>query len=321
MNFKQIIITTASEYCDIISNLFFELGALSVTTEDAHAGTDLERPIFDEPGEATDNMWSDSIVTVLTTYDTSTSAWIKQIESIIHKKLNYTVDILEDEDWVRKTQSQFNPIKVADNLYIVPSWHESPNPHAVVINLDPGLAFGTGSHPTTFMCLEWLSANTCDATNLLDYGCGSGILAITAKKLGVKEVYGTDIDPLALEASNSNAAQNSIIVLTNSIVKQNSMTLTSNEAANNNVTQNGTVSFCLPEQLPKQEFDIVVANILSNPLRILAPALATLTKNKLILSGILAEQADELITIYSQWFSVKIAKIMDGWALLECNKK
>lgn len=305
MNFKQIIITTPSLHCETISDLFFELGALSVTVEDANAGTDLEKPIFGEPGEATNAMWSDSIVTILTTYDTDTNTWIKQVENFIHQKLNYTVEVLEDEDWVRKTQSQFNPIKVADNLYIVPSWHKSPNPDAIVINLDPGLAFGTGSHPTTFMCLEWLSANTHDAVNLLDYGCGSGILAITAKKLGVKDVYGTDIDPLALEASNSNAIQNNTVLTSNSSTTENNTALT----------------FCLPEQLPKLEFDIVIANILSNPLRILAPALATLTKNKLILSGILAEQAAELSKIYSTWFSVKTAKIMHGWALLECSKK
>lgn len=293
MNFKQIIVNIESNSADAISDIFFELGALSVTVEDAHAGTELEQAIFDEPGcNDSPNMWSDSIITILTKSDTDTKLWIQNTEKLIGKKLNYSIEILEDEDWVRKTQSQFNPIKVSSNLYIVPSWHESPNPEAVVINLDPGLAFGTGSHPTTFMCLEWLSANTKNANNLLDYGCGSGILAITAKKLGVKEVYGTDIDPLAIEASNSNAAQN-----------------------------NTTLTFCLPDKLPHEEFDVVVANILSNPLRILAGALANLTKNKLILSGILDEQATELSSIYSQWFNVKTAKIMDGWALLECTKK
>lgn len=293
MNFKQIIVTIDSKSAEAISDIFFELGALSVTIEDAHAGTPLEKPIFDEPGQRTaGDMWKSSIVTILTESSTDTNLWVENIETLISNKLDYTVEILEDEDWVRKTQSQFTPIKVSDNLYIVPSWHESPNPDATIITLDPGLAFGTGSHPTTFMCLEWLAHNTKNARNLLDYGCGSGILAITAKKLGVADVYGTDIDPLAIEASLNNAKQN-----------------------------NTSLEFCLPDKVPAQKFDVVVANILSNPLRILAPALAALTLGKLILSGILDEQSQELSGIYAQWFNVRIAKVMDGWALLECTKK
>lgn len=293
MNFKQIIVTIDSKSAETISDIFFELGALSVTVEDAHAGTDLEKPIFDEPGQrTTDDMWQDSTVTILTASGTDTSIWVKNIETLIGQKLNYKVEILEDEDWVRKTQSQFNPIKVSDNLYIVPSWHKSPDNAAITITLDPGLAFGTGSHPTTFMCLEWLAHNTQNAKNLLDYGCGSGILAITAKKLGILDVYGIDIDPLAIESSLNNAKQNQV-----------------------------SVEFCLPDKMPTQKFDIVVANILSNPLRMLAPAIANHTQDKLILSGILDEQASELSEIYSQWFTVRVAKVMDGWALLECIKK
>ncbi|MCC2645757.1 MAG: ribosomal protein methyltransferase [Burkholderiales bacterium] len=163
---------------------------------------------------------------------------------------------------------------------------------AVTITLDPGLAFGTGSHPTTFMCLDWISCNVNSVTkNVLDYGCGSGILAIAAKKFGANEVYGIDIDEQALEASKSNAAINNV-----------------------------DIKFGTTDYVNNKKFEFVVANILSNPLRILAPALAKLTGKKLILSGILDIQSDELTGIYKQWFDkVIVINSIDGWVLLECS--
>ena len=296
MSYQQLVICLDAKDANTLSDIFFDLDVLSVSIEDLNAGTKLEKPIFDEPNATADhtqNCWESSRVTVLTTADTDINKLANTAATIFGKKFTYAIEIVADEDWVRKTQSQFSPIQITKSLYIVPSWHKTPDDNAVTITLDPGLAFGTGSHPTTHMCLKWLSDNVNTATNtVLDYGCGSGILAITAKKLGATDVYGTDIDPQAIESSTNNALQNNV-----------------------------KIKFSLPESLPKINFDLVIANILSNPLRILAPVLSHLTKNTLILSGILEEQALELSNIYKRWFKVVIAATMDGWVLLECSSK
>lgn len=239
-----------------------------------------------------EELWQHSKVIVLLAEEAKLETILTQAQASLGQKFEYVLDIIDDQDWVKLTQSQFNPIKVNTSLYIVPSWHELPDKHAKAIILDPGLAFGTGSHPTTFMCLQWISKHVRPEHSVLDYGCGSGILAIAAKKFNASTVIGVDIDNQAIEASQHNASNNHV-----------------------------TIDFVLPNQLKPQQFDIVVANILSNPLRILAPALASLTKQTLILSGILDSQSDELATIYRQWFMVKVVSIMDGWVLLECNKK
>ncbi|MFN7094373.1 MAG: 50S ribosomal protein L11 methyltransferase [Burkholderiales bacterium] len=292
MSFQQLIINIDSTNADKLSDIFLELNALSVSVEDEHEGTPLEQPIFDEPGMVVAGLWEHSKVVVLFSETEDITKLVEQAQATLEAKFDYTVEVIDDQDWVRLTQSQFNPIKVNQRLYIVPSWHQLPEPGALAITLDPGLAFGTGSHPTTFMCFHWITDNIQPQHSVLDYGCGSGILAIAAKKCAASLVYGVDIDEQAIESSRYNAQEN--------------------EAA---------IEFFLPSNLPQLQFDVVIANILSNPLRILAPALAALTKHKLILSGILETQTEELSQIYSPWFKVQVAKTMEGWVLLECIKK
>ena len=178
---------------------------------------------------------------------------------------------VEDVDWVRVTQAQFQPTQVSDRLWIVPTWHDLPNENAINVRLDPGVAFGTGSHPTTHLCLQWLDANVKSTDEVLDYGCGTGILAIAAKLVGAKRVMGTDIDPQAVEAAQDNAIMNHV-----------------------------EAKFALPDDMPEGTFDVVVANILANPLKLLAPALLGRVKagGALVLSGVLAKQADEVIAAY-----------------------
>jgi ribosomal protein L11 methyltransferase len=192
------------------------------------------------------------------------------------------------------TQSQFDPIRISERLWITPTWHESPDPSAVNLQLDPGLAFGTGSHPTTRLCLQWLDAHIKGGETVLDYGCGSGILAIAALKLGAGHTVGTDIDPQAIRSSLDNAQQNGV-----------------------------SADFYLPDALPAGQHDVVVANILANPLRMLGELLASHVKTggKIVLSGILAEQADELSAIYSTWFEMDAPVFDEGWTRLTGTKR
>lgn len=291
MSFKQLIINIDSKSADQLSDIFFDLNALSVSIEDQYEGTPLEQPIFNEPGMVVEGLWEHSKVVVLLEEDTDIKQLILEAQLQLGRKFTYILENIDDQDWVRLTQSQFQPIEINPNFYIVPSWHELPNKQAKSIILDPGLAFGTGSHPTTFMCLKWIAEHVADKHSVLDYGCGSGILAIAAKVHGAHTVYGIDIDEQAVQSSNDNAVANQV-----------------------------NINFATTDNIPKQTFDIVVANILSNPLRVLAPALAALTKSTLVLSGILETQSEELSDIYRQWFNVSVANTVDGWVLLKCTK-
>ncbi|RTL03165.1 MAG: 50S ribosomal protein L11 methyltransferase [Proteobacteria bacterium] len=294
MSFQQLKINIDSKRAEQLSDIFFELGALSVSIEDQYEGTELEQPIFNEPGMDVKGLWEHSTVVVLLNADDDIEAIIAASQNELNSTFDYVLEQVDDQDWVRLTQSQFEPIEVTSKLYIVPSWHTIPNPDATGIILDPGLAFGTGSHPTTFMCLKYLAENITSNMKVLDYGCGSGILAITAKKLGAQLVDGVDIDPQAIESSLFNAKNNQV-----------------------------NVNFYLPDTFTAGQYDLVVANILSNPLRMLASALASYVKphGKIILSGILADQIEEMSTIYSQWFTMNTYTIQDGWACLEGLRK
>jgi ribosomal protein L11 methyltransferase len=190
---------------------------------------------------------------------------------------------------VQLTQSQFDPIRVSDRLWIVPSWHEAPDPDALVLVLDPGMAFGTGSHPTTRLCLEWLERTVSPDASILDYGCGSGILAIAAAKLGAGDVLGVDIDLQAVEAARLNAERNAVSARFEDSAKE-----------------------------IKGQFDIVVANILSNPLKALAPAICAHVNRggRLALSGILVEQTDDLIAAYAPYIALEVADTREGWVCL-----
>ncbi|MCX8514740.1 MAG: hypothetical protein RL017_211 [Pseudomonadota bacterium] len=292
MAFKQIVINIDSKAAEILSDIFSELNALSVSIEDQYEGTQLEQPIFNEPGMDIENLWQHSRLKVLFNSALDVEAIVILAQQLLEQQFDYIIEIIDDQDWVRKTQDQFLPIKITDNFYIVPSWHQSPNKNALNLNLDPGLAFGTGSHPTTFMCLQWIAAHLTSCDTVVDYGCGSGILAIAAKKFTTAVVVATDIDPQALLSTEYNAHNNQVII---EIVE--------------------------PKALEARSFNIVIANILSNPLKFLAPLLSSLSNRKLILSGILVEQVDQLTEIYKQWFTVEVANTMDGWVLLECSKK
>jgi ribosomal protein L11 methyltransferase len=270
-------------------------GALSAIIEDANADTLDEQPIFGEPGDPPPGIWQQNLVSAL--FDEGVD--VANIMANLQKKtklsqLQYTTEIIQEQDWVRATQSQFDPIKITDDLWIVPTWHSAPNADAINIVLDPGLAFGTGSHPTTHLCLAWLAQTVSAQNTVLDYGCGSGILAIAAKKLGAANVVGTDIDAQAIQSSLYNAEQNDVVA-----------------------------EFYHASKYQTQTFDIVVANILSSALSVLAPALAKSCKvgGKIALSGILKEQASDVSAIYAQWFDMQAPQTMDAWVLLTGIKK
>ena len=280
---------------DRLSDALMELGALSVSIEDAHAGTTEEQPIFGEPGMEKET-WRDSLVSALFDPGADIAGILRQAsqDAGLAAVPAHRIEALAEQDWVRLTQAQFKPIQISARLWIVPSWHAAPDPSAIVLVLDPGLAFGTGSHPTTRLCLQWLDRALPENASLLDYGCGSGILAIAAKKLGAGSVVGVDIDPQAVQAARDNAARNAV-----------------------------AADFYLPDALAEAQYAVVMANILSNPLKVLAPLLAArvLPHGQIVLSGILAEQAQEMRALYGEWFDMQPAVYAEGWACLEGVKK
>lgn len=285
---------------ELISDTLMELGALSAIIEDANAETPDEQPIFGEPGDPPPGIWQQNIVSALFDDDLDVAAMVASLSAETGlQNLSYSIEHIAEQDWVRATQSQFDPIRIRDDLWIVPTWHQAPNPEALNIVLDPGLAFGTGSHPTTHLCLAWLADNVKLGNHVLDYGCGSGILAIAAKKLGAGKVLGTDIDAQAIEASHYNAEQNQVVA-----------------------------DFYLPDQLAPNQLrdepaDIVVANILSSALSVLAPALASACKagGKIALSGILREQTEQVSAIYAEWFDMQAPVYLESWVLLTGTRK
>lgn len=295
MAWVSLKIEAQDDTADLISDTLMELGALSAIIEDANAETVDEQPIFGEPGDPPPGIWQQNLVSALFDDDVDISATMSALQTQTKlNKLNYTTEIIPEQDWVRATQSQFDPIKITDNLWIVPTWHSAPKADALNIVLDPGLAFGTGSHPTTHLCLAWLTHAVKSGQSVLDYGCGSGILAIAAKKLGAGKVVGVDIDEQAIQSSVYNAEQNQV-----------------------------AAEFFTASQYQAESFDIVVANILSSALSVLAPALATACKpgGKIALSGILKEQASAVSAIYAEWFDMEAAQTMDAWVLLTGTKK
>jgi ribosomal protein L11 methyltransferase len=295
MAWISLKIAAQDSTADLISDTLMDLGALSAIIEDANAETLDEQPIFGEPGDPPPGIWQKNLVSAL--FDDTVDVTQVMLDLISHTALTdltYSTEHIAEQDWVRATQSQFDPIKITENLWIVPTWHNPPNSQAINIVLDPGLAFGTGSHPTTHLCLDWLTQTVKPNTTLLDYGCGSGILAIAAKLLGAGHVVGTDIDTQAIIASEYNAQQNKV-----------------------------HATFVDANQYQAAQFDIVVANILSSALSVLAPALASSCKlgGRLALSGILKAQAKDVSTIYAKWFDMDAPVIMDAWVLLTGTKR
>lgn len=291
-------IQSTEPQAEALSDVLMENGALSVSIEDAHADTLAEQAIFGEPGDPPPGIWQQNVVTAMLDADADVQALLAKVQAELQLDgVKYHVEQIQEQDWVRATQAQFDPIRVTDQLWIVPSWHEAPNAEAINIVLDPGLAFGTGSHPTTHLCLSWLAQlpkPLLDNANVLDYGCGSGILAIAAKMLGAKSATGVDIDPQAVIASRDNAANNHVDAI-----------------------------FYDSADYLHEPFDIVVANILSSALMVLAPVIAKSCKNggKVALSGILDSQQEMLLAHYSQWFEMDAPIQQDGWVLLTGTRK
>lgn len=277
---------------EALSDALLEVGALAVDVQDASAGTAAERPIFAEPGEAPVSGWQTNRVSALFAIDADLHVLIPQalIEAGIAPASGFHVERVEDADWVRLTQSQFQPLQITPRLWVVPSWHALPDPAAVNIVLDPGVAFGTGAHPTTRLCLRWLDVVVTPDVDVLDYGCGSGILAIAAMKLGARSARGIDIDPQAVLAAQDNAGRNRV-----------------------------AASFAAAaDDAPLKPAQIVVANILANPLTVLAPLLARLTLpgGRIALSGILIEQTQSVLDAYAANFEMQSTDHDDGWVLL-----
>ncbi|MBI4807461.1 MAG: 50S ribosomal protein L11 methyltransferase [Nitrosomonadales bacterium] len=296
MSWLTLSVTASADYAEALSEALLAHGALSVDMLDADADTPDEQAIFGEPGEPTSSVWQHNLVTALFESDADVAGVLQACctELGLAALPQHKIETLEENDWVRITQAQFDPIRISDRLWIVPTWHEPTDPKAINIALDPGLAFGTGSHPTTRLCLRWLDRNIKGGESVLDYGCGSGILAIAAMKLGAGSTVGVDVDAQAVVASRDNAEANQV-----------------------------KGDFYLPEGVVLAQYDVVVANILTNPLRALAPLLANATRQggRIVLSGILAEQADEVMRIYAQWFDLAPAVLEDGWCCLSGTKR
>jgi ribosomal protein L11 methyltransferase len=296
MPWQSVRILVDSKTAEPLSDALMDVGALSVSLEDADAGTVDETPLFGEPDYPSAELWPHSVALVLLEADAEVAATLAAAAALagVAVPTHYTVDTVAEQDWVRLTQSQFDPIPISPRLWIVPTWHAAPDSSAINLKLDPGLAFGTGSHPTTRLCLRWLDEHVRGGETLLDYGCGSGILAIAAAKLGVARADGVDIDAQAVAASHDNAALNEV-----------------------------AARFCLPDALAPGQFDIVVANILTNPLKGMAPLLAGRVRagGRLVLSGILAEQADEVMAVYREWCVFDPPALDEGWVRLSGIKQ
>jgi ribosomal protein L11 methyltransferase len=291
MAWQSVTFLTDASHAEPLCDALIDAGALSASIEDADAGTPDEQPQFGEPGSVNSPGWMHSRVIALLEADADVDVLLADAVAMIGlaEVPAYSVEAVAEQNWVQLTQSQFDPIRVSERLWIVPSWHESPDPAAINLILDPGMAFGTGSHPTTRLCLEWLERNVSASASLLDYGCGSGILAIAAARLGAGRVAGVDIDPQAVESARANAERNGVKAL-----------------------------FADSAQPVAGEYDLVVANILSNPLRVLAPAICAHVRSggRLALSGILREQAEEIIGIYAQWLPMSVADTREDWVCL-----
>jgi ribosomal protein L11 methyltransferase len=300
MSWTEVVIEIEREHAERLSDALMEAGALSVSVEDADEGTAAEKPLFGEPGlTPTEAAWDHSRVVALTDVDADQAVIVAEAAAAagLAAAPAFTTRAVGDADWVRLTQSQFEPIHIGKNIWVVPSWHEIPDPSALVLELDPGLAFGTGSHPTTRLCMEWLEAHPAPGKTVLDYGCGSGILAMVAKKLGAADVTGVDIDPQAIESARDNAGRNHCAV---------DYFLPDDFAASPKAQQNGG------------KFDVVVANILSNPLKLMAPMLSgrVASGGHLVLSGVLARQADEVAAAYAPFIKLGVWAEQDGWVAL-----
>ena len=269
-----------------LSELLGAAGAVSVTFEDA-----ADQPILEPlPGET--DLWPHTQVSGLFEGGVDATRILDTLRSELgDPTLQATATPVRDQDWQRAWMDRFQPLRFGRRLWVCPTWHRPPQPDGVTVMLDPGLAFGTGTHPTTALCLEWLDAQDLHGKTLIDYGCGSGILAIAAAKLGASRIWAVDYDPQALTATAVNAAANQV---------------------------DDRISVCAPEALPAVTVDVVMANILYGPLLELTPRFARLVRagGKLVLSGLLSEQAAALVEKYRTWFNMEPATSREEWVRL-----
>lgn len=291
MPWIQLQIPADPDNADQLEDLLMEMGADAVSMEDA-----ADQPIF-EPDPGTTPLWSDTRVTGLFDADQDIDRLCADVQDAWHQRTQQSlpdieVTLVEDKDWERAWMDDFRPLKFGQRLWIVPSWHDAPDPQAANLLLDPGLAFGTGTHPTTALCLEWLDSADVRDRQIIDYGCGSGILALAALLLGADHAIGVDTDAQALEASRDNARRNQVA--------------------------DRRFDLYLPGEEPDTRADILLANILAGPLVELAPTLAGKVRpgGHLVLSGILAQQAREVMAAYEPWFVMDEPEQREEWIRL-----
>ncbi len=297
MAWVALELVVGSAHAEAVADALLELGAQSVSTEDAEAGTGAEVPRFAEPTLQEPQLWRQNRLIALITPDVDAEALVGAAAEAagLPSTPRARMTRVEDDDWVRRTQSQFGPIRAGARVWIVPHWCEPPDAEdAIVVRLDPGLAFGTGSHPSTRLALTWLERTVRGGERVLDYGCGSGILSLAALRLGAAAATAVDLDPLALEACGANAHLNGV-----------------------------AVRALLPSALQPEAFDVVVANILAGPLIALAPELAAHARSgsRLALSGILASQVTELRSAFNPFFTLMATQREDDWVLLEGTRR
>lgn len=294
-NLFELALVCREADVEIVSDALMEIDALAVSVEDADADTAAEQALFGEPGlPAPKAGWERSVVKALfsTEPEATEAATLILAQDWAADVHVQAIQAVPEQDWVRLTQSQFAPVEITPEFWIVPSWHEAPPQARRVMRLDPGLAFGTGTHPTTRMCLRWIATRHQAWPRVLDYGCGSGILAIGAALHGAQSVDAVDIDPAAVTSSRDNAAANGVSLNTG-----------------------------LPE-LARGEYPLVIANILAMPLKLLAPLLCAHVApgGHLILAGILSRQADELKAAYAPWLALEVSDEEDGWILMTAQR-
>jgi ribosomal protein L11 methyltransferase len=294
-NLFELALVCREADVEIVSDALMEIDALAVSVEDADADTDAEHALFGEPGmPAPKAGWERSVVKALfpsepEATEATTLILAQDWATDVHVQ---AIQAVPEQDWVRLTQSQFAPVEITPEFWIVPSWHQAPPQAQRVMRLDPGLAFGTGTHPTTRMCLRWIATHAQARPRVLDYGCGSGILAIGAALHGAGHIDAVDIDPAAVTSTRDNAAANGV-----------------------------TVRPGLPE-LAQGGYPLVIANILATPLKLLAPLLCAHVApgGHLILAGILSRQADELKAAYAPWLRLEVSDEEDGWILMTAER-
>ncbi len=292
MPWLQLRVDTSRDAAADIEDAILAAGAVSVTLQD-----NADQPIL-EPALGETPLWQETRVTGLFEANIDTTATTQQISTTLDQGLpNHSWEQLEDKDWEREWMNNYQPIHCGGDLWICPSWLEPPEPKAVNLLLDPGLAFGTGTHPTTFLCLQWLSEQNVDNCTLIDYGCGSGILGVAALLLGGNSVVGVDIDQQALIATRENTARNQIAA--------------------------ERFDVFMPQKCPDAQVDVMLANILAGPLAELAPELNALTKpgGRLCLSGVLNTQAETVMEAYREWFDFDPVRSKEEWVCLTAVKR